>query len=527
MKDFFARHRRSLAAAAIVVIAIAGYFEVRAVLGAKNTQAVTYVTQTVARGTLVTSVSGTGNVALADNYQVVPAVSGTVSGLSVKIGDRVTKGKLLFTVVNGQLDLDVVNAQAAYDQAAAGIQTAKLNVLQAEQSLQQLQQQYDNQFTTTTRPPTTASPTRATPTTHRPTTATSSTPLTTAPPTTQPATTTTTAVSSTATPLLVQPVSFLVAAAPSGSGGTTAAATTASTVTQIDLDVAEQKVTTAQLGVTTAQNSLTQAKYNLTQAKTAAAERQVKASANGIVTALNVANGDTVGTGSSTSRVSSTPSATGGASSASSASSAQSSSSSSSTSALDISNAGLMNAVVQLNEVDVTQLKGGEKATMTFDAVSGLTLAGSVTAIDTVGTVTQGVVTYNVSVGFDASGTAVRPGMTVTAAIVTSVAQNVLSVPNAAVKTSGNGQYVQVIPGVGQAPVQRTVTVGVATDTSTQIVSGVNEGDNVVTQTINPNTTATTVGRSGGLGIPGLGGGGGGATRGFGGGGAGFRPPGG
>jgi macrolide-specific efflux system membrane fusion protein len=271
--------------------------------------------------------------------------------------------------------------------------------------------------------------------------------------------------------------------------------------------------------VTTAQNGVTQASANLQQAKKAAAERDVKAPADGQVTVLNVSDGDTVSAGgASTAKSSASPGGAGAG-----GTSAAASTGSSSSAALEISNPGLMNAVVQLNEVDVTQLKGGEKATMTFDAVSGLTIAGSVTAIDTVGTVTQGVVTYNVSVGFDATGTTVRPGMTVTAAIVTNVAPDVLYVPNGAVKTSGNGQYVQVISAVGQAPVRKTVTVGIATDTYTQIVSGVNEGENVVTQTIDPNTTVTTARSSGGLGIPGLGGG---ATRGAGGG-AGFRPPGG
>ena len=423
--------------------------------------------------------------------------------------------------------MDVANAQAAYDQSVAGVQTAQLNVLKAEQSYQQLQQQYYAQFTTTittpptTRPPITLPTTTNPPTTNPPpssstTTATSPTTTTTGTPDTLPGTTTTGTLSSSQTP--VQLAAFVVAAAPTGSGSGSGS-TTGSTITSLDLRVAQQQIVTAQLAVTTAQNAETQASLNLQQAQQDAAARTVVAPVNGEVTVLNVSDGDIVtGTGS-TAKSNSTQGGTGGGTGGTSTGTGSSSSTSA---ALEISNPGLMNAVVQLNEVDVTQLKGGEKATMTFDAVSGLTLAGSVTAIDTVGTVTQGVVTYNVTVGFDATGTTVRPGMTVTAAIVTNVAPDVLYVPNAAVKTSGNGQYVQVIAGVSQAPVQKTVQVGIATDTYTQIVSGVNEGDNVVTQTIDPNTTATTARSSGGLGIPGLGGG---AARGAGG--AGFRGPGG
>jgi macrolide-specific efflux system membrane fusion protein len=550
VSGFFRRHRRGLAVLAVLVILGAGYVELRAFLRARNIKPISYVTQPVVRGTLITSVSGTGNTALADNVQVVPQVSGTVSGLTVKVGVKVTKGQLLFTLVNDQLDLDVANAQASYDQAVAGVQTAQLNVLKAQQSYQQLQQQYYAQFTTTTATPTARPSTTNPPTTHPPTTKppTSSsttttdrpTTTTTGTPSTLPATTTTATLASWQTGTSVQLAAFVVAAAPSGSASGASGSTTGSTITSLDLQVAQQQITTAQLAVTTAQNSVTQASTTLAQAKQAAAERDVTAPADGSVTVLNVSNGDVVTGSGSTAKSSGTGGAgagSGGTGSGGTGSggtgrggtgsgTGSTGSSSSSSAALEISNPGLMNAVVQLNEVDVTQLKGGEKATMTFDAVSGLTLAGSVTSIDTVGTVTQGVVTYNVYVSFDATGTAVRPGMTVTAAIVTSVTQNALYVPNAAVKTSGNGQYVQVVPGVGQAPVQKTVTVGVATDTYTQILTGVNEGDNVVTQTINPNTTVTTV--SGGSGLGGILGGGG-ATRGVGGGGggAGFRPPGG
>ncbi|MBU1032868.1 HlyD family efflux transporter periplasmic adaptor subunit, partial [Patescibacteria group bacterium] len=51
-------------------------------------------------------------------------------------------------------------------------------------------------------------------------------------------------------------------------------------------------------------------------------------------------------------------------------------------------------AQVSLNEVDVSNVKVGQKATLTFDAVQDLTIAGSVSEVDMVGTVSQGVVTY-------------------------------------------------------------------------------------------------------------------------------------
>ncbi|MCX6227114.1 MAG: HlyD family efflux transporter periplasmic adaptor subunit, partial [Bacteroidia bacterium] len=49
-------------------------------------------------------------------------------------------------------------------------------------------------------------------------------------------------------------------------------------------------------------------------------------------------------------------------------------------------------AKISLNEVDVAKVKVGQKVNLTFDAISDLTLTGEVTEVDAVGTVSQGVV---------------------------------------------------------------------------------------------------------------------------------------
>ena len=91
-------------------------------------------------------------------------------------------------------------------------------------------------------------------------------------------------------------------------------------------------------------------------------------------------------------------------------------------------------ATVTLNEVDVAKIALGEKVTLTFSAIPNLTITGQVVQIDSLGTVSQGVVNYNVKISFDTSDARVKPGMSVDAKIITKVEQNVLTVPNAAVK---------------------------------------------------------------------------------------------
>ncbi len=164
-------------------------------------------------------------------------------------------------------------------------------------------------------------------------------------------------------------------------------------------------------------------------------------------------------------------------------------------------------AAIALNEVDVAKIKLGLPATLSFDAVGGLTLTGKVAEIDTIGTVSQGVVTYNVKIVLDTQDARIKPGMSTNVNIITEVKTDALAVPNAAIKTD-SGEYVEVLDQSG-APSRRPVTIGIANDSLTEIVSGINEGDRVVTQTINPNAAATAAsqnasGRSG-FSIPGLG----------------------
>jgi len=70
-------------------------------------------------------------------------------------------------------------------------------------------------------------------------------------------------------------------------------------------------------------------------------------------------------------------------------------------------------AEISLNEVDAAKIKIGQKATLTFDAIDNLSISGEVTQIDTLGTVSQGVVTYNVKILFDTQDDRIKPSMSV------------------------------------------------------------------------------------------------------------------
>lgn len=141
-------------------------------------------------------------------------------------------------------------------------------------------------------------------------------------------------------------------------------------------------------------------------------------------------------------------------------------------------------AEISLNEIDAAKIKPGQKASLTFDALEGLTLPGEVAEIDLVGTVSQGVVSYDVKIVFDDAASQIKSGMSVSADIVIAAKTGVIAVPTSAVKTRGGKKFISVA-GADGATESREVTTGLATDDKVEIVSGLNEGERFATQTVN------------------------------------------
>lgn len=147
---------------------------------------------------------------------------------------------------------------------------------------------------------------------------------------------------------------------------------------------------------------------------------------------------------------------------------------------------------ITLNEVDVAKVQVGQKVKLTFDAIDGLVIDGTVNTVDLVGTVSQGVVNYNVEITHDTQDERIKSGMSVSASIITNTKEDTLTVPNSAIKTQGKINYVEIFMGSTTPPVKRNVETGISNETLTEIISGINEGDKIVIRTISPTTTKTT-----------------------------------
>jgi HlyD family secretion protein len=157
---------------------------------------------------------------------------------------------------------------------------------------------------------------------------------------------------------------------------------------------------------------------------------------------------------------------------------------------------------ITVSEVDITKVKVGQVVDMSFDALNGQSFPGKIVSIGPVGTVTSGVVNYVVTVALTKPNAAVMPGMTATANITVDQRQDVLMVPNRAVKTQGTQHVVTILFEGKEVPV--LVKTGLTSDTNTEVLSAsaangqavqLQEGDTLV---LNPTTTTAGGLRGGG-----------------------------
>ena len=144
--------------------------------------------------------------------------------------------------------------------------------------------------------------------------------------------------------------------------------------------------------------------------------------------------------------------------------------------------------VIKLSETDISKVEQGQRAIVTVNSVSDNTYEGKVARVDSIGTDTQGVVTYSVYVEITNPDSKIRQGMTVDTDIVTKEINSTISVPNSSVKPYQGGRAVR-IPDNSTKEKYRYVPViiGVRGAERTQILKGLSEGQTVITAITNEN----------------------------------------
>jgi HlyD family secretion protein len=154
-------------------------------------------------------------------------------------------------------------------------------------------------------------------------------------------------------------------------------------------------------------------------------------------------------------------------------------------------------------EADIASLVVGQASNITFDAVDRVRSTGVVLSIAPLNNASSGsgtVQSYTVIFGLDQNPAGVKPGMTAQVSVITSQVQGVLTLPPTALTQRGPFYTVTLKPVKdGQPGKQVRVDVGLQGDSRVEIKSGIKQGDEVVLRTT---TTSSSSGFPTG-GIPG------------------------
>ena len=384
----FIFQHKIIAGIAVIILAGGGYYFYSASTSNKNETR--YFLSAAEKGTLIVSVSGSGNIETADSSDASSDISGEIESVNAALGDKVGKGQIIAVIKNDELDIKEESAKSSLNLAKESVSKAKLGRAQKYQEYYDLKQKQKSN---------------------------------------------------------------------------------PENVSNLDIKISAQKVRDADFAIKSAEIKVKEANLALDQAKENAAARIIKAPISGTITALNIKIGDDLGTTSS---------------------------SSTRGSLMTITDLDKLFAKISLNEIDVAKIKADQKATLTFDAVENLTLTGKVAEIESVGAITQGVVSYAVKIALDSTDSRIKPGMSTSAAIVTDVKTDAVMVPNGAVKSSNGSFYVEApdetapesstsesANGIilNNPPRKITVEIGLSNDTSTEIISGIKVGDQVISRT--------------------------------------------
>ncbi len=148
-----------------------------------------------------------------------------------------------------------------------------------------------------------------------------------------------------------------------------------------------------------------------------------------------------------------------------------------------------------IDEADIGKIGVEQPVEFTVDAYPNITFHGKVSEVRNAPITIQNVVTYDVVVKVDNPDLKLKPGMTANVAIILADKNDVLRIPNAAMrfrpaeKGSEKGKDVLTKQGPGvwilenKKPKRINVTLGISDGNYTEIISGdLKEGDEVITE---------------------------------------------
>lgn len=340
----------------------------------KTTSAVTtkYYTAAVKKMNLSKTIQGTGSAYAGTAKDVSAGNNGTLSELTVKIGDSVTKGQKLFVCTSSELTKAVTNAERNLTKAKAQLAADESSLAAAKAQL--------------------------------------------------------------------------------------TADKSAAMVDSSKITADEKTISDAKSKISDDEYTLTDAKTALSDAQDAADGQTVISPISGTVTAVNNSNGDTLQAGKSV---------------------------------VTITDMNTLKVNVSVDELDITSVKAGQTAAITFDALTGKSFTGSVESIAQTGTTSNNVTTYDVVVSIS-KPTGIRLSMNANVTIAIVSKNNALVIPEEALVEVNSKKYVRV-QSSGASSGQNTsssasssnlveIKTGIETEDYIEVTSGVSEGQNILVQ---------------------------------------------
>jgi HlyD family secretion protein len=136
---------------------------------------------------------------------------------------------------------------------------------------------------------------------------------------------------------------------------------------------------------------------------------------------------------------------------------------------------------VQVDEIDVRQIREGMPASIELDALPGLVFPARLEQIALLGRNEDGIISYDVRLALETPDPRARVGMTAEASIIIEERRDVLVVPNAYIRLDRNADtaFVNVLSPDGTL-VEKELVLGLRGQDASEIVSGLAAGDVIV-----------------------------------------------
>lgn len=219
----------------------------------------------------------------------------------------------------------------------------------------------------------------------------------------------------------------------------------AARVEQAEAELARLGAPPPQAQIDSAEAAIAQAQLQLDAANAALTRLQLVAPFDGVVTALNAEIGGVVAPGLAV---------------------------------IEITDLSPLRLTVQVDEIDVRQIREGIPARVRFDALAGVELAATLERISVVSRNDAGVVNYDVRVRLDEADDRARVGMTAEASVVVESRDGVIVVPNEYIRLdrASGGAFVNRILPDGTLE-EMAVTLGLQGQDTSEITEGVEVGD--------------------------------------------------